>query len=37
MAEPLSEYFKTVEASDVYYYGYGKTEDFLASNRTANP
>ncbi|MDZ4761223.1 MAG: SAM-dependent methyltransferase [Alphaproteobacteria bacterium] len=29
MAEPLSEYFKSVKASDVFDYGYGAVSDFL--------
>jgi hypothetical protein len=31
MAEVLTEYFKIVAASDVYYYGYGGIADFLKS------
>jgi hypothetical protein len=29
MARPLAEYFKTVDASDVHDYGFGKLGDFL--------
>ena len=29
MSEPLKEYFKSVHSSDIFDYGYGKTEDFL--------
>lgn len=30
MAEPLSEYFQAVDASDAYVYGYGTQKDFLS-------
>lgn len=29
MAEPLSEYFKSITSSDVFDYGYGQVRDFL--------
>jgi hypothetical protein len=29
MSEPLKEYFRSVESSDAYHYGYGKVRDFL--------
>lgn len=30
MAEPLGEYFESVRATDIFPYGYGEQEDFLA-------
>jgi hypothetical protein len=33
MVRPLQEYFRNVEASDVFDYGFGGVSDFLESNR----
>jgi hypothetical protein len=35
MVRPLREYFKEVEASDVFDYGFGDASDFLNANRAA--
>lgn len=36
MVRPLKEYFRHVEASDVFDYGFGEVSDFLTSGRADN-